>query len=100
MGRSTLTAVRGCVGANAHLVITNFAELWPDWSAEMHRSFGGRDAPQDDRAARNGTALSHSAQLIHRPVAEYGLAIDKALIDRAEIAAVVRHRAMIAKDEI
>src|SRR5260370_4602851 len=44
--------------------------------------------------------LAHSAQLIHRPIPEHGLAVNIALIHRTEVPAVVRHRAMIAQNEI
>src|SRR5580658_22865 len=43
--------------------------------------------------------LPHSPQLIHRPVPEHRLAIDQALADRAEFAAITRHRPMVAQDE-
>jgi hypothetical protein len=33
--------------------------------------------------------LAHPAQLIHRPIAKHGLAVDVALIDGTEVAAVV-----------
>src|SRR5258708_28105116 len=43
--------------------------------------------------------LPHPSQLIHRPVPEDGLAVNIALVDGAEIAAVVRHGAMVAEHE-
>src|ERR1035438_1713714 len=39
----------------------------------------------------------YATQLIHRPVPEYSFAVDKVLVDRAKIAAVVRHGAMVAE---
>lgn len=44
--------------------------------------------------------LAHAAELIHGPVAEDGLAIDEALIHRAEVAAVVGHGPVIAQHKI
>src|ERR1700733_9782913 len=51
---------------------------------------------QDGRRSR----LAHTAQLIHGPVSEYGLAVDVALIHRTEITAVVRHRPVISQHEV
>src|SRR6266851_71990 len=44
--------------------------------------------------------LPYSAHLIHGPIAKDGLAVNIALIHRTEVPAVVRHRAMIAQNEI
>src|SRR5436305_6107654 len=44
--------------------------------------------------------LPHSSHFLHGPVTKHSLAIDEALIDRTEIAAVIRHRAMVAQHKI
>src|SRR5213593_3752310 len=43
--------------------------------------------------------LSQPSQLLHRPISEYGFAIDEAFVDGTEVAAVVGHGAMVAEDE-
>src|SRR6202030_1331518 len=45
-------------------------------------------------------SLANSSQLIHGPISKHSLAIDITLIHWAEIAAVVRHRAVISEHEI
>ncbi len=57
----------------------------PAWSHGLSRARA--PAPQN---------LPYPPQLIHWPVAKYGFAVDIALIHRAEIATVVRHRPMVA----
>src|SRR6266851_7486278 len=44
-------------------------------------------------------ALPQASQLLHRPISEDGFAVDVAIVHGAEVAAVVRHRAMVAEDE-
>src|SRR5580692_3087840 len=45
-------------------------------------------------------SLANSSQLIHGPISKHRLAVDITLIHWAEIATVVRHRAMISEHEI
>src|SRR5882724_6371001 len=44
-------------------------------------------------------ALSQSSKLLHWPVSKHSLTVDEAFVHRAKIAAIVRHRAMVAKHE-
>src|ERR1700732_3558484 len=57
----------------------------------LAESFMSSSASQT-RQEGKGVKLPHAAELIHGPVPENGLAIDEALIHRAEVAAVVGHR--------
>src|ERR1700677_3181957 len=45
-------------------------------------------------------ASTQPSQLLHRPISEDGFAVDIAFVDTAEVAAVVRHGAMVAEDEV
>src|SRR5260370_35343232 len=44
-------------------------------------------------------ALPQPSQLLHRPISEDGFSVDEAIVHGAEVAAVVRHRAMVAEDK-
>ena len=49
---------------------------------------------------REDRRLPDPAELIHRPVAEHRLAVDKALVDRTKVAAVIGHGPVIAEHEV
>src|SRR5271169_4598399 len=44
--------------------------------------------------------LPQPAQFLHRPISKDRFAVDVALVDRAELAAVAGHGAMIAEDKV
>src|ERR1019366_2733096 len=45
------------------------------------------------------TTLPQPSQLLHRPISKNGFAVDVAFVHGTEVAAVVRHGAMVAEDE-
>src|SRR3954463_2944244 len=49
---------------------------------------------------RKALDLANAPELVHGPVAEDGLAVDKFLLDRPETSAVIRHGAVIPEHEI
>ena len=56
---------------------------------------------KDTQARRSLEAgLADAPEFIHRPVAEYRLAVDITLIHRPKIAAVIGHRPVVAQHEI
>ena len=68
----------------------------------MH-SCGKLDEPREEArlCVKRGVASSpQPSQLIHRPVAENGFAVNISFLHRPEIAAVVRHAAMISQNKV
>src|ERR1700736_4081257 len=45
------------------------------------------------------SSLPQPAQLLHRPISEDSFSVDEAIVHGTEVAAVIRHRAMVAEDE-
>src|SRR5690242_14446006 len=59
-----------------------------------------RSLAAQERLARDDNRLPESAELIHRPISEYSFAVNVFLADGAEVAAVIRHAAMISEHEV